>query len=265
GVPEAVIGAGSQRPFAIRDFPIGVYEAGKSSTARNPQFVGGLAPWALRRDLEALRLRRGCLSQPGGASGSGGAGGSGGTGGNADGTGVRGTRPTVPELTGCTYATFIKCDPLPFIRTEGAVGLCQWFERLESVFQIRRKLWVLKLLTILLGVSGASGSGGTGGNAGGTGVRDAGPTVFELTRCTYATFTKCDPLPFNGTEGAVDKADEATEGEKRKGEGDRGSRGDNQHEHNRRQNQRRGNAGAMTNAASKNNETCQKCKNKRHA
>nr|GFA82517.1 hypothetical protein [Tanacetum cinerariifolium] len=55
GVPEAVIGAGSQRPFAIRDFPIGVYETGESSTARDPQFIGGLAPWALRRDLEALR------------------------------------------------------------------------------------------------------------------------------------------------------------------------------------------------------------------
>nr|GFD32372.1 hypothetical protein [Tanacetum cinerariifolium] len=55
GVSEAVIGAGSQRPFAIRDFPIGVYETGESSTARDPQFVGGLAPWALRCDLEALR------------------------------------------------------------------------------------------------------------------------------------------------------------------------------------------------------------------
>nr|GFD05793.1 putative reverse transcriptase domain-containing protein [Tanacetum cinerariifolium] len=75
---------------------------------------------------------------PGGASGSGGAGGSGGTGGNADRTGVRGTGSTVPELTGCTYATFIKCDPLPFNGTEGAVGLCQWFERLESVFQISK-------------------------------------------------------------------------------------------------------------------------------
>nr|GFC88587.1 hypothetical protein [Tanacetum cinerariifolium] len=31
-----------------------------------------------------------------------------------------------------------------------------------------------------------------------------------------------------------DKANEATEGEKRKGEGDRGSRGDNRREHNRR-------------------------------
>nr|GFD38149.1 hypothetical protein [Tanacetum cinerariifolium] len=37
GVPEAVIGAGSQRPFVIRDFPIGVYETGESSTARDPQ------------------------------------------------------------------------------------------------------------------------------------------------------------------------------------------------------------------------------------
>nr|GFA26688.1 putative reverse transcriptase domain-containing protein [Tanacetum cinerariifolium] len=49
GAPEATMGSG------VRDFPMGFHEAGKSSTARNPQFVGGLAPWALRRDLEALR------------------------------------------------------------------------------------------------------------------------------------------------------------------------------------------------------------------
>nr|GEV83850.1 hypothetical protein [Tanacetum cinerariifolium] len=55
GAPEATIGTGSQRPFAVRDFPMRFYEAGESSTARDPQFVGGLAPWALRRDLEALR------------------------------------------------------------------------------------------------------------------------------------------------------------------------------------------------------------------
>nr|GEZ32700.1 hypothetical protein [Tanacetum cinerariifolium] len=62
-----------------------------------------------------------------------------------------------------------------------------------------------------------------------------------------------------------DKADEATEGKKRKSEGDRGGHDDNRREHNRCQNQKRGNAGAMTNAAPNNNETCQKCKNKRHA
>nr|GFA97234.1 putative reverse transcriptase domain-containing protein [Tanacetum cinerariifolium] len=172
GVPEATIGTGSQRPFAVRDFPIGVYKTGESFTARDPQFVGGLVPWALRRDLEALRRHERIreaesetsrtevsLNMPpkpmskarmrkiirdqfatsmnefianmnngagrsGGASGSGGAGGSGGTGGNADGTGVRGARPTVPELTRCTYAAFIKCYPLPFNGTEGAVGDC---------------------------------------------------------------------------------------------------------------------------------------------
>nr|GFA54397.1 reverse transcriptase domain-containing protein [Tanacetum cinerariifolium] len=75
-------------------------------------------------------------SGSGGASGSSGAVGSGGTGGNADGTGVKGAGPTVPELIGCTYATFIKCDLLPFNGTKGAVGLCQWLEKLESVFQI---------------------------------------------------------------------------------------------------------------------------------
>nr|GFD07806.1 hypothetical protein [Tanacetum cinerariifolium] len=169
GILEAIIEAGSQGPFAIRDFPIGVYETRESSTTRDPRYVGGLAPWALRRDLEVLRrqerireaesktsrtevalimppkpmsevrMREIIRDQfatsmnefmanmnsraggPGGASGSGGAGGSGGTGGNADGTGVKGTGLTVPELTGCTYATFIKCDPLPFIGTEGAV------------------------------------------------------------------------------------------------------------------------------------------------
>nr|GEY26958.1 hypothetical protein [Tanacetum cinerariifolium] len=38
GAPEATIGTGSQRPFAVRDFPMGFHEAGESSTARDPQF-----------------------------------------------------------------------------------------------------------------------------------------------------------------------------------------------------------------------------------
>nr|GFD02755.1 putative reverse transcriptase domain-containing protein [Tanacetum cinerariifolium] len=151
------------------------------------------------------------------------------------------------------------------------------------------------------GSGGAGGSGGTGGNANGTGVRGTKPTVPELTGCTYATFIKCDPLPFIGTEGVVGlcqwferlesvfQISECKEkdrvkfamatlhgraltwwngrtkamGEKRKGESDRGGRGDNRREHNRRQNRRRGNAGAMTNAAPNNIETCHKCKNKR--
>nr|GFC64143.1 hypothetical protein [Tanacetum cinerariifolium] len=137
----------------------------ESSTAHDPQFIGGLAPWALRRDLEAFRrherireaesetsrIEVALIMPPKPMSearmreiirdqfatsmnefmanmnsGAGGPGGASGSGGNADGTGVKGVGPTVPELTGCTYATFIKCDPLPFNGIEGAIGLCQW-------------------------------------------------------------------------------------------------------------------------------------------
>ena len=37
---------------------------------------------------------------------------------------------------GCTYKDFSNCKPLNFNGTEGAVGLLQWFEKLESVFRI---------------------------------------------------------------------------------------------------------------------------------
>ncbi|GJV22287.1 hypothetical protein Tco_1371307 [Tanacetum coccineum] len=47
----------TQRPFAIRDFPRGMYEVGESSAARDSSCVGGLEPWALRRDLETTRTR----------------------------------------------------------------------------------------------------------------------------------------------------------------------------------------------------------------
>nr|GEU55075.1 putative reverse transcriptase domain-containing protein [Tanacetum cinerariifolium] len=203
--PEATIGTGSQRPFAVRDFPMGFHEdrirEAESETSRTEiallgsgAKIGKMEREILHHDLSSVEETLGNVverlkvleseenatlkkklakkedhapkpmsearmhkivrdqfatsmnefmanmnnraSRSGGASGSGGAGGSGGTGGNANGTGVRGAGPTVPELTGYSYATFIKCDPLPFNGTEGAVGLCQWFEKLESVFQI---------------------------------------------------------------------------------------------------------------------------------
>nr|GEY63813.1 hypothetical protein [Tanacetum cinerariifolium] len=56
-----------------------------------------------------------------------------------------------------------------------------------------------------------------------------------------------------------DKTDEVSKGEKRKGKGDCGGRGDN-----RRQNQRRINVRAMTNVALNDNEVCPNCKNKKH-
>ncbi|GKG49587.1 hypothetical protein Tco_0518361, partial [Tanacetum coccineum] len=35
-------------------------------------------------------------------------------GGGAGGAGVGGVGPATPEITGCTYITFMKCDPQPF-------------------------------------------------------------------------------------------------------------------------------------------------------
>ncbi|GJX17986.1 putative reverse transcriptase domain-containing protein [Tanacetum coccineum] len=54
----------------------------------------------------------------------------------AGGAGVGGAGPAAPEITRCTYMTFMKCDPHPFKGTEGVMGLCQWFEKVESVFRI---------------------------------------------------------------------------------------------------------------------------------
>ncbi|GJR46689.1 putative reverse transcriptase domain-containing protein [Tanacetum coccineum] len=36
----------------------------------------------------------------------------------------------------CTYAGFIKCNPIIFQGVEGAIELCHWFEKTESVFSI---------------------------------------------------------------------------------------------------------------------------------
>ncbi|GKC60037.1 hypothetical protein Tco_1087635, partial [Tanacetum coccineum] len=55
--PEATVGTSTQKPYAIRDFPRGLYEVGESSSARDSSYVGGLAHWALRRDLETSRAR----------------------------------------------------------------------------------------------------------------------------------------------------------------------------------------------------------------
>ncbi|GKF76213.1 hypothetical protein Tco_0225657, partial [Tanacetum coccineum] len=72
----------------------------------------------------------------GGGAGGGRAGGAGAGGAGAGGAGVGGAGPAAPEITGCTYITFMKCDPQPFKGTKGATGLCQWFEKLESMFRI---------------------------------------------------------------------------------------------------------------------------------
>ncbi|GKB67080.1 hypothetical protein Tco_0928492 [Tanacetum coccineum] len=83
-------------------------------------------------------MNRGAGGDEAGGAGAGGAGagGVGADGAGAGGAEVGGAEPAAPEITGCTYITFMKCDPQPFKGTEGPVRLCQWLEKLESVFQI---------------------------------------------------------------------------------------------------------------------------------
>ncbi|GKC53835.1 hypothetical protein Tco_1076580 [Tanacetum coccineum] len=77
----------------------------------------------------------------GAGAGGAGAGGAGAGGAEAGGAGAcdaraNGVGPATPKITGCTYVKFMKCDPQPFKGTKGSMGLCQWFEKLESVFRI---------------------------------------------------------------------------------------------------------------------------------
>nr|GEW48048.1 integrase, catalytic region, zinc finger, CCHC-type, peptidase aspartic, catalytic [Tanacetum cinerariifolium] len=55
--PEATARTITQKPYAIRDFPRGLFEVGESSSARDSSNIDGLALWALRRDLEVLALK----------------------------------------------------------------------------------------------------------------------------------------------------------------------------------------------------------------
>ncbi|GKC87637.1 putative reverse transcriptase domain-containing protein [Tanacetum coccineum] len=273
----------------------------------------------------------------GAGAGGGGAGGAGAGGAGAGGAGAGGARPAAPEITRCTYVTFMKCDPQPFKGTKGAVGLCQWFEKLESVFRISdcKERDKVKFATVTL-------QGRTltwwNGRIASMGIDVANGTPWTEVRkwmteefCPRSVLQRLEQELYNlklkGTDidgyknrfhelalmcprmvepkqvkveqyirglsknirgdvtssrptgidevvrmayqlmGQIiqDKTDEVSEGEKRKGKGDRGGRGDNRRNYNRRKNQRRANPGAMTNAAPNDNEVCPRCKNKKHA
>ncbi|GJX93936.1 putative reverse transcriptase domain-containing protein [Tanacetum coccineum] len=408
--PGPTLGTATQRPFAVRDFPRGMYEVGESSAARDSSHVGGLEPWALRRDLEATRTRARLieaevgtnrtetalldsqikigekerkilnhdlgnvektlsnvverlkilecgenatlkkkledkemqlviarmdrasaerrimppkpmsearmreiireqvttsmnefmanLNRGTGNAGAGGdgAGGSGAGGDGAGGAGVGGTGPVEAEITGCTYMTFMKCNPHTFKGTEGAVGLCHaltwWNGRTASMgidaangtpwAEVRRwmteefcprsvlqrleqELYNLKLkgtdidgytnrfheLALLCPrmvepeqVKVEQYIRGLSKNIRGDVTSSQPATIDHAVRMAYQLMGQI----------IQDKSDEVHEGEKRKGEGDRGGRGDNRRDYNNRQNQRRANAGAMTNVVSNDNE-----------
>ncbi|GJS11406.1 putative reverse transcriptase domain-containing protein [Tanacetum coccineum] len=254
----------------------------------------------------------------GAGAGGAGAGGAGAGGTRAGGAGVGVARPAAPKITRCTYITFLKCDPQPFKGTKGAVGLCQWFEKLEYVFRISdcKERDKVKFATATLqgraltwwdgriasmGIDVANGTPWTevrkwmteefcpqsvlqrleqelynlklkGINIDGfviavyswvvEDIRCDVPSINAVLRNINAVFV----WAYLGSWGQIiqDKTYEASEGEKRKCEADRGGRGDNRRDYNRRQNQRRDNARAMTNAAPNDNEVCPKCKNKKH-
>ncbi|GKB59924.1 putative reverse transcriptase domain-containing protein, partial [Tanacetum coccineum] len=160
--------------------------------------------------------------------------------------------------------------------------LLVWFEKLESVFQISdcKERDKVKFATATLqgraltwwngriasmGIDAANGTPwtkvkveqyihGLSKNKRGDGTSSRLAGIDEAVCMAYQLMGQI----------IQDKTDEASKGEKRKGEGDRGGHGDNRRNYNRRQNQRRANAGAMTNAAPNDNEVCPKCKNKKH-
>ncbi|GJR97048.1 putative reverse transcriptase domain-containing protein [Tanacetum coccineum] len=148
----------------------------------------------------------------GGAGTSGdGAGGAGTGGDGAGGTGAGGARPVEAEITRCTYTTFMKCNPHTFKGTEGAVGLCQWFEKLESVFRISdcREKDKVKFATATL--QGRALTWWNGRTASSVNGGACAATIDHAVRMAYQLMGQI----------IQDKTDEVQEGEKRKGEGDR--------------------------------------------
>ncbi|GJU93445.1 hypothetical protein Tco_1318201 [Tanacetum coccineum] len=61
--PEDTFGTITQRPYAVRDFPRGVFEVGEPSSAHDSSYVDGLAPWALRQRLKVLESRENATSK----------------------------------------------------------------------------------------------------------------------------------------------------------------------------------------------------------
>ncbi|GKC09513.1 putative reverse transcriptase domain-containing protein [Tanacetum coccineum] len=151
-----------------------------------------------------------------------GAGGAGADGAGAGGAGVGGAGPAAPEITRCTYITFMKCDPHPFKGTEGAMGLCRaltwWNGRIASmgINAANGTLWTeVKVEQCICGLS--------------KNIRG------DVTLSKPADNNKDVRMAYQLMGQIIqDKTYEVSEGEKRKGEGDRGGR------------------------------VCPKCKNKKH-
>ncbi|GJW88378.1 putative reverse transcriptase domain-containing protein [Tanacetum coccineum] len=179
-----------------------------------------------------------------------GAGGAGADGAGADGARIGGVGPVEAEVTGCTYMTFMKeKDKVKFASaTLQGCTLTWWNGRTASmgIDAANDTPWAeVKVEQYIHGLS--------------KNIRG------DVTSSQTATIDHAVCMAYQLMGQIIqDKNDEVHEGEKKKGEGDRGGRGDNRRDYNNRQNQRRTNAGAMTNAVSNDNEVCPKYKNKKH-
>ncbi|GJT40340.1 hypothetical protein Tco_0940205, partial [Tanacetum coccineum] len=171
----------------------------------------------------------------------------------AGGAGVGGARSAAPEITRCTYITFMKCDPHPFKGTEGVVGLCLaltwWNGRIASMgidaanstpwTEVRK--WICMTEEFCLGSVFAK-------------------AILEQELMVEPEQVKVEQYIHglsNNIRGDVTSSKPANIVEA-VCKGDRGGRGDNRRDYNRWQNQRRANAGAMTNVAPNDNEVCPK-------
>ncbi|GJT49279.1 putative reverse transcriptase domain-containing protein [Tanacetum coccineum] len=312
--PEATVGTITQKPYAIRDFLRGLFEVGEwdrgtfRATIMPPKAMSEARMREIIRDQVNASMAEFVANMNRGAGGAGAGGARAGDAG-AGGAGVGGAGPAAPEITGCTYMTFMKCDPHPFKGTEGAVGLCQWFEKLESVFRISdckekdkvkfatatlqgRALTWWNGRTASMGIDAANGTPWTevrqwmteefcprsvlqrleqelyNLKLKGTDI-DGYTNRFHELALLYPRMVEPKQVKveqyIRGLLKDITRLNEVSKVRKRKGEGDRGGRGDNRRDYNRWQNQRRANARAMTNVAPNDNEVCPKCKNKKHA
>ncbi|GKF12969.1 hypothetical protein Tco_0050895, partial [Tanacetum coccineum] len=212
--------------------PKAMYEARMREVIRE-QVAASMAKFMENINHGAGGNEAGGAGAGGAEAGGVGASGAGAGGAGAGGAGVSGAGLATPKITGCTYITFMKCEPQPFKGTKGDVGLCQWFEKLESMFQISdcKERDKVKFATATLQGEKVDDRGIFSSKC----VAKAGARIVQLENIrgdvTSSRPTSIDEAVRMAYQlmGQIiqDKTDEVSEGEKRKGEGDRGGRGDN--------------------------------------
>ncbi|GJW93492.1 putative reverse transcriptase domain-containing protein [Tanacetum coccineum] len=129
------------------------------------------------------------------------------------------------------------------VGTEGAVGLCQWFEKLEFVFRISdcKERDKVKFATATLQGRALTWWNGRIASMNGEPELVKFGAVYSVTDELFLIVKRGKVNENRGWSVTTDAINKPS------------------------QNQRRANAGAMTNAAPNDNEVCPKCKNKKHA